>query len=155
MVGGDDVNGMVHSGRVWFPGDPRHEALLQDELCNRNTCTLANSFVDAGFTVLMDTVVADRAELDYLHALMSPRPVRLVTLAQRDPEDQVGFDGHDELERDMRRDLSDAGWWFDTSALTSGEIAERVVDEAPSAPLPCVVAGMPGCAGCTTRRVPP
>ena len=146
-VGGDDGNGMVHSGRVWFLGEPRHEALLQDELCNRNMCALANNFVDAGFTVLMDTTVADRAELDHLHALMSPRPVRLVTLApgiaacrqrnaRRDPEDQFDFDGYEELERDMRHGLADAGWWFGTAALTPEETAERVVREAATRAAP-------------------
>ncbi len=40
-------------------------------------CALANNFIDFGFTVLMDTVLADRSELDFFLALMSPRPVRL------------------------------------------------------------------------------
>jgi hypothetical protein len=37
-------------------GQPADEAARQDELCNRNMCSLANNFVDFGFTVLMDTV---------------------------------------------------------------------------------------------------
>src|SRR5688500_138491 len=81
QVKGDDVNGMVLSGRVGVMGQPADEAARQDELCNRNMCSLANNFVDFGFTVLMDTVVADRAELDFLLGLLAPRPVRLVTLA--------------------------------------------------------------------------
>src|SRR5690349_16937198 len=80
QVKGDDVNKMILSGRVWFMGEPADEALRQDELCNRNMCLLANNFVDFGFTVLMDTVVADRAELGFLVGLLTPRPVRLVTL---------------------------------------------------------------------------
>ena len=75
QVKGDDVNEMILSGRVGFMGEPADEALLQDELCNRNMCTLAANFVDFGFTVLMDTVVADRAELDFLCGLLAPRPV--------------------------------------------------------------------------------
>lgn len=140
-VTGDDVNQMIRTGRVWFLGEPRDEARRQDELCNRNMCALAANFADFGFTVLMDTVVADRAELDFLHALLSPRPVRLVTLApgieacrrrnlMRDPEDRFDFDGYEELERDMLRDLNDVAWWFDTSALTPEETAKRVVREA-------------------------
>jgi chloramphenicol 3-O-phosphotransferase len=104
-------------------------------------CSLANNFVDFGFTTLMDTVVADRAELDLLLGLLAPRPVRLVTLApgiavcqqrnaNRDPIERFDFDGYDRLEADMWRDLGDVGWWFDTSALTPAETAEQLVREA-------------------------
>jgi predicted kinase len=141
-VSGDGVNLMVLSGRVGFRGEPADEALRQDELCNRNMCSLANNFVDFGFMVLMDTVVADRAELDFLVGLLSPRPVWLVTLApgiaacqqrnaMRDPIDQFFFDGYDQLEADMRRDCGEVGWWFDTSALTPAQTAEQLVCEAP------------------------
>ena len=105
QVGGDAVNLMIRSGFVGFMGKPTEEALRQDELCNRNMCSLANNFVDFGFTVLMDTVLADRSELDFFIALMSPRPVRLVVLApgievckyrnaNRAPHEQFDFDGH-------------------------------------------------------------
>src|ERR671910_884999 len=77
---GDDVNQMILSGRVWFAGEPPEEAARQVELCHRNMCSLAANFVDFGSAVLMDTVVADRAELDFLLTLLAPRPVRLVTL---------------------------------------------------------------------------
>ena len=74
---------------------------------------LAANFVDFGFTVLMDTVVADRAELDFLLALLAPRPVRLVTLAPKrrladsernpvgDPE-RWEFPGYDRLDAHAR-----------------------------------------------------
>ncbi len=141
QVKGDAVNLMILSGRVWFMGEPRDEARRQDELCNRNMCSLANNFIDYGFTVFMDTVVADRAELDFLLARMSPRPVRLVTLAPgievcryrnatRAAEERFDFDGYDRLEADMMRDLGEVGWWFDTSALTPTETAQQLVREA-------------------------
>jgi predicted kinase len=141
QVKGDDVNGMVLSGGVWFMGMPRDEALRQYELCKRNMCALANNFVDFGFVVLMDTVVQDRAMLDLLLALMSPRPVRLVILAPgvevckhrnagRDSHERFEFDGYEQLEADMQHDLGDIGWWFDTSALTPEETAEQFVREA-------------------------
>jgi hypothetical protein len=147
QVKGDAVNLMILSGRVWFMGTPRDEARRQDELCNRNMCSLANNFVDFGFTVLMDTVVADRAELDFLLALLSPRPVRLVTLApgvevcrhrnaMRDRDEQFEFDGYHQLEADMKRDLGEVGWWFDTSALTPTQTAQRLVREAAERAVP-------------------
>jgi hypothetical protein len=141
LVKGDDVNLMILSGRVWFLGEPRDEAARQYELCKRNMCALASNFVDFGFTVFIDTVVRDRGMLDLLLALLSPRPVRLVVLAPgieacqhrnltRDPAEQFAFDGYEQLDADMKRDLGDAGWWFDTSALTAEEAAEQLVREA-------------------------
>ena len=141
QVRGDVLSYMVLSGRVGFQDEPRAEAARQDELCNRNMATVAVNFIDFGFTVLMDTVVQDRAELDMLVGLIAPRPVRLVTLAPgievcrhrnatRDPDERFDFDGYHELETDMRRDLLAHGWWFDTSEHTEAETARQVVNEA-------------------------
>lgn len=143
QVGGDAINAMIGSGFVWFMGKPTEEALRQDELCNRNLCCLANNFIDFGFTVLMDTVFADRAELDFFIALMSPRPVRLVVLdpgtevckyrnATRDPEEQFEFDGYERLEADMKREFGDIGWWLDTSASTADQTADELGAEIAS-----------------------
>jgi adenylylsulfate kinase-like enzyme len=146
QVKGDDVNEMIRSGRVGFLGEPAAEALRQSELCNRNMCALAANFADFGFTVLMDTVVPDRAELDFLHRMLAPRPVRLIILAPgiavcqhrnatRDPEERFEFDGYHRLEADMRRQVGHLGWWFDTSALspaeTAGQLVREVADRAP------------------------
>ena len=141
QVKGDTVSYMILSGRVGFQDEPRDEAVRQGELVNRNLTALANNFIDSGFTVLMDTVVPGRAKLDILIGLMSPRPVRLVTLAPgieacrhrnatRDPDERFYFDGYHELEAGMRRDLVAHGWWFDTSQLTGAETARQVVAEA-------------------------
>ena len=138
QVGGDAVNLMIRSGFVGFMSKPTEEALRQDELCNRNMCSLANNFVDFGFTVLMDTVLADRSELDFFIALMSPRPVRLVVLApgievckyrnaNRAPHEQFDFDGYERLEADMISEFSDVGWWLNTAHLTAQETAERII----------------------------
>lgn len=80
-VKGDDLNEMIISGRVWFAGDPPEEAARQVELCHCTMCALAANFIDFGFTVLMDTVVADRIQLRFLLGLLEPLPTRLVTLA--------------------------------------------------------------------------
>jgi predicted kinase len=136
----DDVNEMILSGRVGFRGEPADEALRQEDLCNRNVCALANNFIDFGFTVLIDRIVPNPARLDILVGLLAPRPVRLVTLAPgvavcqqrnatREPTERFEFDGYHQLEADMRRELGGVGWWFDTSALTPEETAERLVRE--------------------------
>jgi energy-coupling factor transporter ATP-binding protein EcfA2 len=142
-VSGDAVNVMIRSGFVWFMGKPTEEALRQDELCNRNMCSLANNFIDFGFIALMDTVLADRSELDFFIALMSPRPVRLVVLdpgidvckarnVGRDPKDRFEFDGYERLDADMKREFGDTGWWLDTSAMTAEQTAERLAAEISS-----------------------
>ena len=147
QVKGDTVSYMVLSGRVGFQDEPADEAVRQGELVNRNLTALANNFIDFGFTVLMDTVVPGRVKLDRLVGLLRPRPVRLVILAPgieacryrnsiRDPEERFDFDGYERLEADMRRDLDQLGWWFDTSALTPADTAAQLVAEATSrAPL--------------------
>jgi predicted kinase len=140
LIKGDDVNLMIRSGAVWFRGEPRDEAARQYELCKRNMCALANNFVDYGFMAFMDTVLQDRAMLDLLLALLSPRPVRLVILAPgvevcrqrnatRDPSEQFAFDGYDQLDAVMKRDLGDVAWWFDTATPTPEETAEQLICE--------------------------
>ena len=46
QVRGDDMNQMIKSGYVGWMDRPADEALRQDELCNRNMCSLANNFID-------------------------------------------------------------------------------------------------------------
>ncbi|MEY9930663.1 energy-coupling factor transporter ATP-binding protein EcfA2 [Catenulispora sp. GP43] len=100
---GDVANRLVVNGRVWALGEPADEAARQVDLCNRNLCSLAANFADAGFTPLIDWII---------------------------PEQQFFFDGYDDLEAAMKRELGDAGWWFDTSGLTPQQTAARVVAEA-------------------------
>lgn len=120
-----DRDGDAGSGRVWALGEPADEAARQVELCNRNLCALAGNFADAGFTPVIDWVIPDRRQLDFFIGLLAPRPVLFVVLAPgievcryrntiRDPEERFDFDGYDELDAAMRRELGDAGWWFDT-----------------------------------------
>jgi hypothetical protein len=138
QVGGDTVSMMVRSGSVGFMGKPTSEALRQDELCDRNVCALANNFIDFGFTVFLDMVIVDRADLDFFVALMSPRPVRLVVLAPgidvckarnagRPPEQQFEFDGYERLQAEMVKEFRDVGWWLDTSEQTAHETADLIV----------------------------
>src|SRR3954451_19580835 len=135
QVSGDTVSMMIRSGSVGFMSEPTNEALRQDELCDRNMCALANNFVDFGFTVFLDMVLVDRAELDFFIALMSPRPVRLAILApgidvcknrnaNRPPEQRFDFDGYERLQDEMAKGFTDVGWWLDTSEQTARETAD-------------------------------
>lgn len=138
---GDFIGRLIVSGHVWALGEPANEAARQVELCNRNLCTLANNFADAGFTPVVDWVIPDREQLDFFVALLSARQVLFVVLAPgieacryrntiRDPRERFDFDGYEDLDADMKRELDDVGWWFDTAALTPEETADRIIREA-------------------------
>ncbi len=122
-------------------GEPADEAARQVELCNRNLCALADNFCDAGFVPVIDWVVPDRKQLDFFVDHLPARRVLFVVLAPgievcrhrntlRDPRQRFFFDGYAELEAGMKRELGEAGWWFDTAALGPEETADRVVREA-------------------------
>ncbi|MGH4029034.1 AAA family ATPase [Actinomycetota bacterium Odt1-20B] len=138
---GDFVSRLVVGGRVGALGEPADEAARQVELCNRNLCALAANFCDAGFTPVIDWVIPDRAQLDFFVSLLPARRVLFVVLAPgieacrhrntlRDPRERFSFDGYEDLDAAMKRELGDVGWWFDTSTLTAEESAGRVVEEA-------------------------
>lgn len=135
------VGTLVVGGYVWPLGEPAEEAARQVELCNRNLCSLANNFADAGFRPVIDTVVPDRAQLDLFRSLLPAQRLQFVVLAPgietcryrntiRDPEERFDFDGYEALEARMERELGGVGWWFDTSALTPQQTADRILHEA-------------------------
>lgn len=138
---GDQVSRLVVSGHVWALGEPADEARRQVELCNRNLCTLADNFAEAGFTPVIDWVVPSRVQLDFFISLLTRLEVLFVVLApgieacrhrnaMRDPLERFDFDGYEALDADMRRELGDVGWWFDTSELTPSQTADRIMGEA-------------------------
>ena len=138
---GDAFNRMIVNGFVWALGEPADEAARQVELLHRNLCALSANFSDAGFTPAIDVMIPARKTLDSFLDQLAPRQVLLVVLAPgievcryrntiRDPHERFYFDGYEALEADMSRELGDAGWWFDTAALTSEQTADRIVGEA-------------------------
>lgn len=138
---GDELNRMIVSGFVWALGEPADEAARQVELLHRNLCALANNFADAGFTPLIDAMIPNREKLDFFLELLAPRQVLFVVLVPgidvcqyrntiRDPQERFDFDGYETLEADMKRELGDVGWWFDTATLTPEQTADRIVHEA-------------------------
>nr|WP_199701309.1 AAA family ATPase [Jiangella rhizosphaerae] len=140
-LAGDELNRMIVNGFVWALGEPADEAARQVELCHRNLCALATNFADAGFTPLIDAIIPSRDQLDFLLDLLAPRTVLLVVLSPgieacryrntiRDPQERFDFDGYEALEADMKRAFGEAGWWFDTAALTPDQTADRLVEEA-------------------------
>jgi len=132
----------IVSGTVW-PGDaPDDESRRQLDLVIRNTCLLARSYIEAGFDVTIDYVIAERARLDLRLRLLEGITTRLIVLApstdvvlardrQRE-KSQRHLEAHGIsigerwlfLDEQMRSQLAGVGLWLDTSSLT----AEQTVD---------------------------
>lgn len=138
---GDQINRLIVNGRVGFQEEPADEATRQIDLCNRNLCTLANNFSDAGFTPVIDWVIPSREQLDLFVSLLAARKVLFVVLTPgisvcqyrntiRDPGERFYFDGYEALDADMKRELGDVGWWFDTADLTPDQTADQILREA-------------------------
>ncbi|WP_199826884.1 AAA family ATPase [Streptomyces sp. WM6378] len=138
---GDQISRLIVGGRVGALGEPADEAARQVDLCNRNLCMLANNVSDAGFTPVIDWVIPDRRQLDVFVSLLPARQVLFVVLTPgievcryrntiRDPRERFDFDGDEGLDADMKRELGDVGWWFDTAALTADQTADQVIREA-------------------------
>jgi chloramphenicol 3-O-phosphotransferase len=129
---------MIASGGLWPDGEPQDEATRQLRLRGRNCCLLADSFFEAGFTVVIDDVVIGSRLDDFVSDLKSA-PVYFVLLtpspevvAGRDAgraEKQV-FDKWGHLDEVMRTETRRVGLWLDSSRLgpeaTVDAILERV-----------------------------
>lgn len=133
---------LIVRGGVWALGEPADEAARQVALKDRNVASLAGNFAEAGFTPVIDSMIATRAQIEFYLRRLAPRPVALVVLTPgvdicrhrnsiRPPEDRFDFDGYAELDAQMRSEYGDLGWWFDTATLTPGGTADRIVAEAP------------------------
>lgn len=140
-IDGYFISTLVVSGHVWALGEPADEAARQVELCNRNLCTLANNFSDAGFTPVIDTVIPDRKQLDFFVSHLPALHVLFVVLSPgidvcqyrntiRHPQERFDFDGYEALDSNMKREFGEVGWWFDTSALTPEQTVDRIINEA-------------------------
>jgi hypothetical protein len=138
VIDGDFVNGRIVAGRVWALGEPAGEAARQVQLCNQNVCSLAANFADADITPVINWIIPNRAQLDFFLRILSPRRVCLVVLAppsevcrrrnaERAPEDQFSFDGHETLLSEMRRGFGDVGWWLDTSSMTLADTINLIL----------------------------
>jgi len=132
----DWLQEIIVSGGLWPDEEPHDEAERQLTLKAKNTAMLADSYVDAGFTVLIDDVVPGTHRLGiYLDSLRS-RPVALVVLA---PSLEVALrrDEHrgykevgsmwSHLDQEMREKLVGIGFWLDTSAMTVEETVDAII----------------------------
>jgi len=131
----DQLQLMIASGGLWPDGEPRDEAMRQLRLRGRNCCLLADSFFEAGFTVVIDDVVIG-SRLDEFLSDLTSTPVYFVLLTPS-PEVVAGrdagraekhvFDKWGHLDEIMRTETRRAGLWLDSSAMTAPETVDAIL----------------------------
>jgi predicted kinase len=128
----DVLQQFIVAGGLWPDGEPREEAIRQLSLRARNVCLLADSYFEAGFTVVIDDIVVG-SRLEEFRGLIRGRPLLFVLLAppavavqernrQRSGKDVFDAWGH--LDAVMREETPRVGLWLDSGAMT----AEATVD---------------------------
>jgi adenylylsulfate kinase-like enzyme len=138
----DALQGLIVRGALWPDQEPRDEALRQLALRARNAAMLASSFLDEGFTVVIDDIIVGKDRLGIYERGLGARSPRLVILAPplevalaRD--EQRGYKRVGErwahLDAEQREELGDAGLWLDTSGLTPDETVEAILNASPEA----------------------
>ena len=119
----DALQRFIVSGGLWPDGRPEAEAARQLRLRGRNAALLADSFFDAGFTVVIDDVVIG-SRLAELRGDLRSQPLYFVllvpsleTLRERNagrPDKDV-FETWKHLDAVMRSETERIGMWLDSS----------------------------------------
>jgi predicted ATPase len=139
----DKLQLMIASAGLWPNGQPHDEAVRQLRLRGRNCCLLADSFFEAGFTVVIDDVVIG-SRLAEFEADLRARPLYLVLLtpepgvvARRDAgrDQKHVFDKWGHLDAVMRDETPRVGLWLDSSALTAEETVDAILQRLAGAAL--------------------
>jgi chloramphenicol 3-O-phosphotransferase len=136
-VEGDSFRRSIVRGRVEMTPDPSTEALAQLHLRYRLAAAAADAYVDAGFTVALEDIVAGRMLDDYLMLIRS-RPCHVVVLlpsldavAQREARRaETGYVAFtvEQLYDIFVTETPRVGVWLDTTALTAEETVDAILE---------------------------
>ena len=135
-VEGDVFRRSIVSGRHEMTPDPTPEALEQLRLRYRLGAAAADAYADAGFTVVLEDVVAGPLLAEWV-ALVRSRPQHVVVLvpsveaiaAREEARPEVGYARwpverlHDAFARGTPR----IGLWLDTSAQKPAETVDEIL----------------------------
>lgn len=135
----DTLQRMIVSGGVWVsqPGEPEGEAAQQLRLRLKHMCLLGRSFLEAGFTVVLDDLIMGE-RYKHLQEELQGLPFSLVVLAprvevvarQRDVNRSKNPQGHGwaaYLDHALRTTMAGLGLWIDTSEQTPEETVEQIL----------------------------
>jgi len=135
----DVLQQMIASGGEWVtePGVIGEEAGRQLRLRLHNACLLANSFLDAGFTPVIDDIIIGE-RFDQLKSGLAGVPLELIVLApspdrvasKRDADRGKGVLGEKwalYLDGALRDTIAGVGIWIDSTDQTPEETVEEIV----------------------------
>jgi predicted kinase len=138
-VEADTLHHMIVSGAVWVkePEEPSGEAAQQLRLRIKHMCLLGRSFLEAGFTVVLDDIISG-SSWQHLQEELHGVPFSLVVLAprvevvaqQRDlnrAKPPQGRAWAEYLDDDLRRTMKGLGLWIDTSEQTPEETVKQIL----------------------------
>ena len=141
-VRGDHFRRAIVAGREDMTSDPSAEALAQLRLRYELAATVADRYVGAGFTTVMQDIIIGPMLNDVL-SMITTRPLALVVLApsadevaRRERERiKTGYTSITPADLDtvLRTQTSRLGLWLDSTSLTAPETVNEIlrrVDEA-------------------------
>ncbi len=132
---------MVAAGYLSPGEEPLRESDAQLSLGARNAALLADSYMDAGFTPVVDDVVL-RLQMVQYREILSRWPLRLIVLA---PPVEVALERDSEraerhvagrftfLDRELRVQMRGQGLWLDTSGMTLAATVEAILLQSEEA----------------------
>jgi predicted kinase len=137
-VHGDVFRRMVASGAVPMSPDAGDEAWAQLRLRYRIAASAADAYFEAGFTVVVQDVVAGPVVAEYVSFIRS-RPLVLVVLAPRADvvaareamRTKTGYDDGwsvEEFDAGFRATTPPLGAWIDSSDQTPDETVDEILD---------------------------
>lgn len=138
-VPADVLQQMIVSGGEWVkePGEPGGEEARQLRLRLKHMCLLGRSFLEAGFTVVLDDIILGE-RWQHLQAELQGVPFSLVVLAPRvdvvvklrDPGRAMSLIGEEwatYLDHVLRTTMAECGLWIDTSEQTPEETVYEIL----------------------------
>lgn len=135
----DMLQHMIVSGGKWVkePGEPDGEEARQLRLRLKHMCLLGRSFLEAGFTVVLDDIILGE-RWQHLQADLQGVPFSLVVLAPRvdvvtklrDPGRAMPLIGEEwakYLDHVLRTTMAGWGLWIDNSEQTPEETVQQIL----------------------------
>lgn len=131
---------MVVSGHMAMSPEVSDEAWAQLRLRYRLGAQVADTYVEAGFTVVLQDVVAGPVLAEYVEFITS-RPLFVIVLTPR-PEvvaareaarEKTGYDNGwsiEEFDRGFRGTTPKIGLWLDNSDQSPGETVDTILERA-------------------------
>jgi len=144
-VEGDVFRRSIVAGRIEMTSEPSDDAIAQLRLRYRLTAKVAEQYASAGYTVVVEDVVAGRLLGEFV-GLFAHRPLHLVVLLPdenaitRREADRLekGYDNWtvSSLYRIFAEETERLGLWLDTSALTPQSTVLEICSRASESALP-------------------